>query len=497
MHDHVSTQQSTRHSRPALRRIALVSGVVLVTLATITWTLHVRLTSQYPPIPLPSLTDFRFDSYEFGVVFQEIMIPLALVSLLSGTDGFRRIVIGASTARDKLVLFGALTLIQVVIISFSFFTEEMSAFGVLAVVVGSLLGGWRMGLAIGLVTMLITGTVDILVWPDELLLARYDAQGLPGVLDPVLLASLFSWRYLRDLGASSAVWAGLVSGMVADLLEERRFAPLAGFLLGAGVCLGVISFAAISWENPLVLTMFLIPGGLVAGLGVAAFGLVVNRVQSGIMRRKAAAAELARARAEVRALRAQINPHFLFNALNTIRYFVRTDPPAARRLLLDLSVVFQHALRSGDFVPLREEIEYVKAYLTLEQMRLEERLQVEWDLENNRWLDHPVPTLILQPIVENAIIHGIAKQPGGGKVSITIRQTADELVLQVKDDGPGIAPERLAEVLGPSEAQQPTSIGLRNVDGRLRALYGEDHGLRVNPESGRGALVEIRIPIEG
>lgn len=491
MHNQVSTQQSARHPTPVLRRIALVGGIVLATLVTIVWALHIRVISQYPPLPPLELADFGFDAYEFGVAFQEAMIPLALIALVSGTDGFRRIVSGASTVRDKLRLFGALTVIQVVIISYTFFTEELVTFGVVGVVAAGLLGGWRMGLAMGLVTMLITGAKECVAWPEDAFLARYEAYGLRGVLDPVLLVDQFFSRCFGDLGAASAMWAGLVSGMVADLLGERRFAPLTCFPLGAGLCVGMTSFAAISWDDPIALTVFLIPGGLVTGLAVAAFGLVVNRVQGGIARRKAAAAELARAQAEVRALRAQINPHFLFNALNTIRYFVRTDPPAARRLLLDLSAVFQHALRSGDFVPLREEIEYVKAYLTLEQPRLEERLQVEWNLQADGWLDHPVPTLILQPIVENAIIHGIAKRPGGGKVSITIRQETDELVLQVEDDGLGIAPERLAEVLEPTS----TSIGLRNVDGRLRALYGEAHGLRIDSAGGRGTLVEIRIPI--
>jgi LytS/YehU family sensor histidine kinase len=257
----------------------------------------------------------------------------------------------------------------------------------------------------------------------------------------------------------------------------------------------MIISAAVSWHDPLVLAGFLIPGGVASGLAVAAFGLLVNRAQTSIARRKAAAADLARAKAEVRALRAQINPHFLFNALNTIRYLVRTDPPAARRLLLDLSAIFQHALRSGDFVPLQKEIEYVKAYLAVEQTRLEERLQVEWNIEADNRLDHPVPTLILQPIVENAIIHGIARTPGGGKVVITIGQGENELVLQVRDDGPGITPERLAEVLS-SHQTESTSIGLRNVDGRLRTLYGSDHGLLVASE-GNGTLVEIRIPIEG
>jgi len=207
------------------------------------------------------------------------------------------------------------------------------------------------------------------------------------------------------------------------------------------------------------------------------------------------AAELARAHAELRALRAQINPHFLFNALNTIRYFVRTDPETARQSLLDLSQVFQSALRSGEFVPLRDEVSYVEAYLALEKARLNDRLQVVWDVQAEGWLDHPVPTLTLQPIVENAVIHGISTTPAGGTVCIAIERVDDDLVLRVEDDGPGIPPDRLGKLLGPAEAGD-TAVGLHNVDGRLRALYGDNHRLSVESQVGRGVRVAIRIPLE-
>jgi sensor histidine kinase YesM len=249
--------------------------------------------------------------------------------------------------------------------------------------------------------------------------------------------------------------------------------------------------------------IFLIPSILVSGVATVAVVLMVRGVQAESARRKAEAAELAVTRAELRALRAQINPHFLFNALNTIRYFVRTDSEEARRLLLDLSEVFQRALRSGEFVPLQDEMSYVQAYLSLEQARLGDRLQVEWtwdgqpgEAEEGTLREQPVPTLILQPIVENAVLHGIAKKPDGGTVRVSAGTRNGTLLLRVGDNGPGISPERLAEVLGP-EHQQTKSIGLRNVDGRLRALYGEEYGLMVKSKPGQGTSVLIRIPMEG
>jgi LytS/YehU family sensor histidine kinase len=237
------------------------------------------------------------------------------------------------------------------------------------------------------------------------------------------------------------------------------------------------------------LAPFLIPSALVSGLAMVALVLIVRSVQ-------AEAAELARTRAELVALRAQINPHFLFNALNTIRYFVRTDSEAARRLLLDLSEVFQRALRSEEFVSLQDELDYVASYLALEEARLGERLQVEWTVEVEDGLEQPVPTLILQPIVENAVVHGVAKKSAGGTVRITAERVGEDLMLRVEDDGPGIEPTKLAQMLT-SGQETGTSIGLHNVDGRLRALHGEAYGLVIDSETERGTRVEIKIPVEG
>jgi two-component system LytT family sensor kinase len=177
-------------------------------------------------------------------------------------------------------------------------------------------------------------------------------------------------------------------------------------------------------------------------------------------------------------------------------------------LLLDLSEVFQRALRSGEFVSLRDELSYVESYLALEKARLDKRLQVVWSIQTDTGtydtppatnesplLDYPVPTLILQPIVENAVIHGIAKKRDGGTVSITVEQVGDDLLLQVEDDGPGIDSTRLEEILNP-ERESKKSIGLRNVDKRLRTLYGDEHRLVVGSEVGGGTRVKIRIPVD-
>lgn len=507
--------------KPRSRRLTLVAAMALVTLAAfaLAWQARHRV-PDFPPLRLEELTDFGFDPYMIGYLFQSLVIPLALIYLISNTKVFRRAVVGEAVPGDSLKLFGLLVLIQALVIGYELgrplfwggAEPAPATVGLLVVVTAGLLGGWRMGLAIGLVALVLRGSlqmitmVDFGLWGEIAFL--YGEGGLVHVL------RYFPWRhilfdfFLYNLWTSAAVWAGVVAGLWAELLGERRFAPLNALLLGVGIDLVTVYLTTIAGVPPGVL--FLIPNLLVSGVSMAAVALIVRSVQAESSRRRAETAELARAQAELRALRAQINPHFLFNALNTIRYFVRTDPDTARRLLLDLSEVFQRALRSGESIPLEDELSYVEAYLSLEKARLDQRLQVQWSLPHkgqdgrSPLFEQPVPTLILQPIVENAIVHGIAKKPNGGMVRITAEQAARDLVLRVEDDGPGISADRLAEVLSPvpgrdasDSARGRPSIGLRNVDGRLRALYGEEYRLLVESEAGRGTSVQIRVPIEG
>ncbi len=499
-----NTMSTPPEFRP--RRAVPAGIIILATLVTFALAAYTRQISGYPPLSLNDLIKSESGAYEFGVVFQELIIPLALIYLLSNTGAFRRIVSSETKPGDGFKLFAMLTMVQVLSLGYTLLTDELTTFGVLVVMASGLLGGWRMGLGLGLVTMLLIGTQEFFYYPDEEILRAYQTGGLPGIFDPALLNDLFFWYYLADLSASSAIWAGLVAGFGANLLGERRFNPLIALGLGTGISLGVFCFTLISWEESTFLTPFLVPMVVVSGLAMAAIALIARNVQAQTAQRKAEAAELALTQAELRALRAQINPHFLFNALNTIRYFVRTDAGAARGLLLDLSEVFQRALRSGEFIPLRDELSYVESYLALEKARLDKRLQVIWFIQTDSGthdtppvdnesplLDYPVPTLILQPIVENAVIHGVARKRGGGSVTITVQQVEHNLLLQVEDDGPGMDTARLAEIL--NLEQESKSIGLRNVDQRLQTLYGAKHRLVVTGEIGQGTCIQIKIPI--
>jgi two-component system, LytTR family, sensor kinase len=210
-------------------------------------------------------------------------------------------------------------------------------------------------------------------------------------------------------------------------------------------------------------------------------------------------AELDRSRtrlveAELRALRAQISPHFVYNSLTAIASFTRTDPERARELLLEFADFTRYSFRAhGEFTTVAEELQCVDRYLLLERARFGERLQVTLKIAPEV-LPVEVPYLCVQPIVENAVRHGLEGKPGGGHVTITAEDSRHEYRITVADDGTGISPAVLDEALAPAEPGTRTSVGLSNVHGRLRAVYGTGYGLRVESEVGSGTTVLIRIP---
>jgi len=199
------------------------------------------------------------------------------------------------------------------------------------------------------------------------------------------------------------------------------------------------------------------------------------------------------ASAERRALQAQINPHFLFNALNTIISLSRKDPDEARQLLVDLSQFFRKNLSAGtDLVPLEQEIEHVKAYLSIEQARFGERLKTEFNISSPDVLSVKVPPLILQPLVENAVRHGIMPKPAGGKVTVNIKDLSQGVVVTVKDDGVGMAEDVFNSIKDNKVSKE--KIGIRNVNGHLESYFGKESCLRISSNCGSGTTVMFFIP---
>jgi two-component system LytT family sensor kinase len=296
-------------------------------------------------------------------------------------------------------------------------------------------------------------------------------------------------RRLRGLLGADAVglvdldgartWAGdppeRIEPLVADVLRTDRRAtradvqalPLrvrdepAGVLVVAGPVPGAAARQAAEW--------------------------IADALHRGRLETSADAAE----QAELRALRAEISPHFVYNALTTIASFVRSDPARARELILDFALFIRHNLaRHGEYTTLAGEFRAVEAYLALARAVLGERLRVQVRIAPEV-LPVTIPFLVLQPLVENAVQHGVERAEAGGSVQVSGEAQGEDCVIAVEDDGPGMAPERAREALA---GRGTGSLGLVNVDRRLCAVFGAGYGLVIETAAGAGTRVAVRVP---
>jgi len=196
--------------------------------------------------------------------------------------------------------------------------------------------------------------------------------------------------------------------------------------------------------------------------------------------------------AELRALRAEISPHFVYNSLTAIASFVKSDPERARDLMLDFAEYTRHSLaRHGDYTTVSGEFQAIEAYLALARAVLGERLKVQVRIAPEI-LPVALPYLALQPLVENAVRHGVELTGGSGLVQVSGEADGTECVIAVEDDGPGMDPEYAAAVL--AGRGSPGSMGLVNVDRRLRTVFGPGYGLVIETGEGAGTRVLLRLP---
>jgi len=267
-----------------------------------------------------------------------------------------------------------------------------------------------------------------------------------------------------------------------------------------GFAYGSINLAA-SFAAALIIHLWVMPGflgsprevlviGMYSLLFITLFGGIRFAMvyhQKAVERARAveeARAELAQA--ELRALRAQIHPHFLFNTLNAIASLIATNPAAAEDMITRLAELFRYALKASDreHAPLGEELEFLRGYLAVERVRFGERLRIEEAVEPG--LESvPVPTLLLQPIVENAVRYGVSSRLEGGTVRLAAGRRDGALWLEVADDGPG---------LDGSATPPGTGFGLHAVRERLRAA-GHLDALSIESNPGRGTRVRITLPL--
>ena len=346
--------------------------------------------------------------------------------------------------------------------------------------------GWRWGL------MLAVWTLVGLFFAAQFYLAS--AQfGNPVTWRRALTSSLADW-YLFALLSLPALWlarrfpleeAGFWQNLTVHLMGSGVFAVVYMVLrawVGTFETAAPITFAAVF--NPMVVRTF--------HFNVLVYWVLVS-LDSGLRyyrqfrERELRAAELEKRLAEARlqALQMQLNPHFLFNTLNAISVLMHKEVEAADRMLVRLSELLRLALESSETqeVPLRQELEFLSRYLEIEQTRFGSRLQVTTEVGPDT-LEALVPNLVLQPIVENALRHGIQPRSGTGVIRLSARVQDGRLRLRVQDNGGGL----------PSAKPEREGIGLSNTRARLRQLYGTERALRFEAVPEGGLAVEIEIP---
>jgi two-component system, LytTR family, sensor kinase len=191
---------------------------------------------------------------------------------------------------------------------------------------------------------------------------------------------------------------------------------------------------------------------------------------------------------ELATLKAQINPHFFFNTLNSISAMASTDAEETRTMIAQLADLLRYATDSTkkDFVPLKDELKFVRDYVALETRRMGDRLSSAFQVDGSL-ASHPVPPMILQPLVENAIRHGISPLEEGGSIRVEIHREGGGIAFHIADTGVGLS--------GDNPLTAAAGVGLKNTDARLRKVYGEAAGLRIQSRTGRGCEVAFTLPI--
>ena len=300
-----------------------------------------------------------------------------------------------------------------------------------------------------------------------------------------------------------------IMGLLLALCRRALANPDRSLLRTAGLLAGVGLLYAVSSALLSILLMWLFPspqsllweeGIHKALVSLTFYSLILFAILAGFLmwsesleriqesRAMAAREAVLRAEAEAKALRAQFNPHFVFNTLHSLMLLVREDPGTAERAIEDVASLIRYAStlerRGQDTVPLKQELEMARRYLALEALRLEERLGVVWEVDPESE-GMAVPAFALQTLLENAIKHGLSPKPEGGRIRVGLRRGDGRLILKVEDDGMGADPEKVATSEG---------SGLRLLERRLAGLYGDAASLTWRTGPGEGFDVEIRWP---
>jgi signal transduction histidine kinase len=292
-----------------------------------------------------------------------------------------------------------------------------------------------------------------------------------------------SWPQPRawSFFARHAAWA-IAFALILDGLQVVVIAYFSPYWRNRGTPWSLLVANGLAWLAWTTLFNLLLYG-LIAGVCYTRRGhqrLQERALAAARAEAAAAQAEAAAARAQLRALRAQLNPHFLFNALHSLAVLMRQDPALAEKALDRLGELLRYALDdgAGDWVTVAEEWTFVTNYLDLERLRFGRRLRVDTVLDPDA-LDCVVPSFVLQPLVENAVRHGIAPRPEGGRVAIHVTLEDEALRIRVRDDGPGTTPQAAESSSGLGLRALRERLGLGTAGGRMVVTTSPGHGFDV------------------
>jgi two-component system, LytTR family, sensor kinase len=288
----------------------------------------------------------------------------------------------------------------------------------------------------------------------------------------------------------------VVAGLLAITMEELRqaifpappdirggFGRRGGERRGGGFVPPLLVVSRLRAANNLIIYIAVLAAGLARSYSLR---YRARREESVRLQTESARLEAQLAEARLEALRRQLDPHFLFNTLNAISSLVERDPRGVRRMISRLGELLRYSIEgSGEQeIPLRKELDLLQRYVDIMQVRFQGRLEVERRVDDAA-LDALVPNLILQPLVENALKHGVDRIEGLGRIEIIAAREGDAVVLRVRDNGPGV---------NGATSNTPTGIGLRNTMERLEQLYGDDAHFSLRSVDGAGAEAEVRVP---
>ena len=353
---------------------------------------------------------------------------------------------------------------------------------------GSLLAGLTGGYVSGLIAGLLIATPALFHSPGEFVsLPYYASVGLlGGMLRDVAVDKEYIWRAspLFDLH------------LFKSLRQRSEFAPALfnALLLGTILLAEFLREAGAHFFRDRIFSLYPPPGphswlSFAAVYASVYFAITVPLKVWNNTRNEVKLEEQKRLlmQARLQALTSQINPHFLFNTLNTVSSLIRIDPNRARQMILKLSNILRRLLRKHESMArLRDELEFIDDYLSIELVRFGEKLRFERDIDP-KTLDMLIPSMLLQPLVENCVKHGLSNKVEGGTIRIETRLEGDRVHIRVEDDGVGIPEHKLARML-------ETGIGVSNVSERLKVLFGSNYRMWVDSQPGNGTRIAIEFP---